>query len=91
MKINYLKKYSKDFSKLPKELQKQVEKQVSLFLSNPHHNSLHNKQINCKYADNMFSLRVNKQYRIIYYAYETRADFFRIINHDIYDRLTKDC
>jgi len=91
MKINYLKKYNKDLSKVPKELYAQIKKQEALFKDNPHHNSLHNKQINCKFADNMFSIRVNKQYRIIYYAYDTHADFFRIINHDIYDRLTKDC
>ena len=91
MIIKHLRKYDKDFKKCTKELQSLIEKQKALFQQNPNHNSLHNKHINCKFADNMYSLRVNKQYRIIYYKYTDYVDFFRIINHDIYDRLTKEC
>lgn len=77
MKIKQSNIYNKDISKIKDGIFSQVTKSLQLLVENPEHPSLHNKNIKCKRADNLFSIRVNKQYRIL--------------NHDKYDRLTKDC
>ena len=83
--------YLRDILKLKVDLTSQIEKSLKLLEENQNHPSLHNKNIKCKRADNLFSIRVNKQYRIIYFKYDEYIELNRILDHDKYDRLTKDC
>ena len=83
--------YLRDISKLKVNLSSQIEKSLKLLEKNQNHPSLNNKNINCKRADNLFSIRVNKQYRIMYFKYDQYIELNRILNHDKYDRLTKNC
>jgi Txe/YoeB family toxin of Txe-Axe toxin-antitoxin module len=68
-----------------------IDKTLALFQENPNHPSLHKKQIICKRASNLFSLRITKQYRLLYLKYDEYIELYRVLNHDKYDRLTKDC
>ena len=83
--------YKRDLSKLKVDISTQLTKVLGLLLENSNHPSLHNKNIKCKRADNLFSVRVNKQYRILYFKYDTYIELYRLLNHDKYDRLTKEC
>ena len=83
--------YLKDEAKLKVNISKQIDKTLELFLSNPEHPSLHNKHIKCKKADNLYSIRINKQYRIMYFKYKDYVELYRLLEHGKYDRLTKNC
>jgi len=83
--------YKRDIKKLKTDIFPQVKKAIELLKISSEHPSLYNKSIICKRADNMFSIRVNKQYRILYFKYENYYELHRLLNHDKYDRLTKDC
>lgn len=83
--------YLRDISKLKIDISNQIEKALILLKDNSSHPSLHNKNIKCKRADNLFSIRVNKQYRIMYFQYKEYIELYRVLDHDKYDRLTKDC
>ena len=83
--------YLRDISKLKVNLSSQIEKSLKLLEENQNHPYLNNKNINCKRADNLFSIRVNKQYRIMYSKYDQYIELNRILDHDKYDRLTKNC
>ena len=83
--------YEKDISKLKTDISSQIEKALALLANDINHPSLHNKNIKCKRADNLFSIRVNKQYRIMYFTYETYIELYRLLDHDKYDRLIKGC
>ncbi len=91
MKIIESNLYKRDISKLKIDLSGQIEKALTLLEYNSNHPSLHNKHIQCKRADNLFSIRVNKQYRIIYLKYDEYIELYRLFNHDKYDRLVKGC
>jgi len=83
--------YLRDLSKLKTDISSQIEKALTLFQSDVNHPSLHNKNIKCKRADNLFSIRINRQYRILYFKYEEYIELYRLLDHDKYDRLVKGC
>jgi len=83
--------YLRDLSKLKVNLDLYIEKCLTTFIQNPNYPSLHNKHIKCKHANNLYSLRVNKQYRILYLKYDEYIELYRLLEHDKYDRLTKSC
>lgn len=83
--------YEKDISKLKTDISSQIEKALALLISDINHPSLHNKNIQCKRADNLFSIRINKQYRVMYFKYEAYFELYRLLDHDKYDRLIKGC
>jgi plasmid maintenance system killer protein len=83
--------YKRDISKLKIDISSQIEKSLALLISDINHPSLHNKNIKCKRANNLFSIRVNKQYRVMYFKYETYFELYRLLDHDKYDRLIKGC
>jgi len=91
MKITRSDLYKRDLFKLRTDLSIQIEKTLKLLETNLLHPSLHNKQIRCKRADNLFSMQVNKQYRILYLNYENFIELYRLLDHDKYDRLVKGC
>ena len=83
--------YKRDLSKLKVDLSSQLTKTLLLLNENSNHPSLHNKNIKCKRADNLFSIRINKQYRILYFRYDNVIELYRLLDHDKYDRLIKEC
>lgn len=83
--------FNRDISKLKINLSSQIEKSISLLQDNQNHPSLHNKNIKCKRASNLYSIRVNNNYRILYFKYDEYLELYRLLDHDKYDRLTKDC
>ncbi len=83
--------YKRDISKLKTDISSQIEKTLALLMNDINHPSLHNKNIKCKRADNLFSIRINKQYRIMYFKYEEYFELYRLLEHDKYDRLIKGC
>lgn len=91
MNIKISNLYKRDLSKLKIDITKQLNKAITLLKENPYHPSLHNKPITCKRADNMYSIRVNKNYRVLYFLYDEYIELHRLLDHDKYDRLTKDC
>lgn len=91
MNIKQSNLYLKDIAKIKIDIDAQIDKSVELLSKNPNHPSLHNKNIKCRRADNLFSIRVNKQYRVLYFRYENYIELYRVLNHDKYDRLIKEC
>jgi plasmid maintenance system killer protein len=83
--------YQRDIKKLKVDLSAQIDKALKLFDKDNKHPSLHNKNISCKRADNLYSIRINKAYRILYLKYDEYIELYRLLEHDKYDRLTKDC
>ena len=83
--------YKRDISKLKTDISPQIEKALTLLIDDINHPSLHNKNIKCKRADNLFSIRINKQYRIMYFKYKEYFELYRLLDHDKYDRLIKGC
>ena len=83
--------YKRDLSKTKVDISQQIEKTIEQLTNNLNHPSLNNKNIKCKKADNLFSIRVNKQYRILYFKYDDFLELYRLLNNDKYDRLIKDC
>ena len=83
--------YLRDLTKLKVNLSSYIEKACQLLNDNPSHPSLHNKNINCKKANNLYSIRLNKQYRLMYFKYEEYLELYRVLDHDKYDRLVKNC
>jgi len=77
--------------KIKVNLSSQIDKVFLLLQTDLHHPSLHHKNIKCKKADNLFSIRVNKQYRILYFEYDEYIEVYRLLDHDKYDRLIKNC
>jgi len=91
MNIEKSSTYKRDISKLKVDLFLSITKVLELLEANSSHPSLHNKNIQCRRADNLYSIRINKQYRILYFKYEEYLELYRVLNHDKYDRLVKDC
>jgi len=83
--------YNRDLLKIKVDISQQIEKAVEQLTDNLNHPSLHNKNIKCKKADNLFSIRVNRQYRILFFKYDDFLELYRLLNHDKYDRLIKNC
>jgi mRNA-degrading endonuclease RelE of RelBE toxin-antitoxin system len=91
MEIKESNLFKRDITKLKIDIFSQINKTLELLEENPNHPSLHNKNIKCKRATNMYSIRINKQYRLLYLKYDDYIDLHRLLDHDKYDRLTKDC
>jgi len=91
MNIKQSNTYKRDILKLKVDLSLPITKVLELLESNFSHPSLHNKNIKCKRANNLYSVRINKQYRVLYFKYEEYLELYRVLNHDKYDRLVKDC
>ena len=93
MPIEFEKQYLKDRQKVIRSIGETIiEKTEKLFESTPSHPSLHNKSIICSKDKFKHSIRVGSTgYRIIYCVRDKFIYFQRLIDHDIYDRLTKDC
>ncbi len=83
--------YKRDEKKLKVNLSQQIDKTLETFIKNINHPSLHDKHIKCKRADNLFSIRINKQYRILYLKYDEVCELYRLLSHDKYNRLIKSC
>ena len=91
MEIRKSNLFKRDITKLKINLTLQIDKSLKLLKENQNHPSLHNKNIKCKRAENLYSVRINKQYRLLYFKYEKYMELHRFLDHDKYDRLTKDC
>ena len=92
MNIERSRIFEKDLSKIKESaIRNQVRKTVDLLASDALHPSLHRKRIVCKRADNLYSVRVNQNYRILYLLYDDTIELHRLLDHDKYDRYTKDC
>lgn|GEM_PF-178041 len=92
MKLERGRLFERDLSKLrDKQLVTQLEKSLRLLQQNPNHPSLHCKRLICKRADNLFSVRVSKGYRLLFLEYEEKLLLYRLLDHDRYDRLSKGC
>ena len=92
MKITRSVLFDKDVKKLnEKELLELLDKAISLFTTDKQHPSLHTKHITCRQEKNLYSFRVNKNYRVLFIDYRTHIELYRLLNHSKYDRLTKRC
>lgn len=93
MLLELEKQYLKDRQRAIKSIGEAIiEKTEKLFESDPSHPSLQNKPIICSKDKFKHSVRVGGTgYRIIYTVRDDILYFQRLIDHDIYDRLTRDC
>ena len=91
MKIVETKQYLRDIKKLKVSIDNQLSKTLDNLVKDKNHPSLNNKHIKCKKMKNLFSIRVNDNYRIVYLDYQNYYELQRCFDHDKYDRYIKDC
>jgi len=95
MTIEYEKLFLKQRTKIEtKKLiePQKIDKAIEQFKNDIQHVSLSFKKINCKYDKFKHSIRIGKTgYRVLMSIRDRVAYFQQIIDHDRYDRLTKDC
>lgn len=94
MQVRFDIKYERSKKKVSKTIGlKKIEDTEKLFETDPTASKLEMKSIICKRDKNKKSIRVvgNDGYRILISQREDVYYFQDIMNHDKYDRLTKDC
>jgi mRNA-degrading endonuclease RelE of RelBE toxin-antitoxin system len=93
MPIELEKQYLKDRQKAIKSIGEAIiDKTEKLYSQDPSHTSLHNKSIICSKDKFKRSIRLGGTgYRIIFTVRDHISYFQRLVDHDIYDRLTKEC
>jgi len=87
-------KYERSKKKIAKKISlKLIEETEELYKTDPSHTKLNLKNIVCKRDKHKHSIRVlgNDGYRILLTNKDNIVYFQDIMNHDKYDRLTKDC
>lgn len=92
MNVTRSAQFDRDLAKLRNEaLKGLVEKTIGLLEAGEDRPSMHKKRIVCKRADNLFSVRISKGFRLLYIDYGDEIELYRLLDHDKYDRLTKNC
>lgn len=75
--------FSNDFNKLPVDAKRLFRKQESIFLKDWLDSRLHTKKI--KELENVYSFRITRRYRALFYFRDTEAIFFAVGHRkDIY-------
>ena len=76
--------FEKAFNKLPQEIQRLVHRQEICFLENPYDSRLHRKKL--RGPEDIFSLRVTRNYRILYHFEDLDTAIWFKISHrkDVY-------
>ncbi len=77
--------FRKQFQRLPTEIREQARAAYRLFAQNPHHPSLHFKQVHT--TDPVFSARVGRSYRAVGFIENVEIVWFWIGPHEQYERL----
>jgi len=94
MSLKFDIKYERSKKKVAKKISLMlIEETEELYKTNPSHTKLNLKNIVCKRDKHKHSIRVlgNDGYRILLTHKDDIVYFQDIMNHDKYDRLTKDC
>jgi len=94
MPLEFDVKYERSKKKVAKKISLAlIEETEELYRINPSHTKLNLKNIICKRDKHKQSIRVlgNDGYRILLTHKDEVVYFQDIMNHDKYDRLTKDC
>jgi hypothetical protein len=94
MHVEFDIKYERSKRKIAKRIPiKKIEQTETLFKNNPTHPKLELKSITCRRDKNKRSIRVigNEGFRILISLRDDVAWFQDIMDHDKYDRVTKDC
>ncbi len=82
MEILVTVEFAARYKKLPTAIQRKAEKQEKLFRENPHHRSLHTEKLEPR-GRQMWSLRVDRKYRIIFcFITKNKVLFLTIGTHD---------
>ncbi len=93
MNIIFDSNFSRTANKLIKKsdlTQEAVDKTIEQFKDNPNYPSLEFKHITCKRDKNKYSLRINKNYRILAHKMDEENILFEyVLNHKDYDRAVK--
>ncbi len=87
-------KYTRSKKKISKKIgEERISQTQELFISNPNHPKLNLKNIVCRRDKHKQSIRVigNDGYRILLTTRAETIYFQDIMDHNKYDRLTKDC
>lgn len=85
MEIIFKKSFLKDAKSLPFKTQNLLASQIDIFKRNQDDPQLHNKKLSGKLED-FYSLRLGRDYRVIYYFENKAAVFVNIGNRkDIYE------
>ena len=87
IQINYEKEFAKDFHKLPHEIKIKAIELEYIFRQNPFHPLLHTKKLQGPLSS-FFSLRVTREYRLIFrFVSKDEIDFLAIKHRkDIYKK-----
>ena len=94
MPLEFDVKYLRSKKKISKNINlSSIEETEELFKTNPTHTKLNLKNIVCKRDKYKQSIRVlgNDGYRILLTTKDETIYFQDIMDHDKYDRLTRDC
>lgn len=78
-------RFRKAFKDLPKPVQQQARKAYKLFSQNPHHPSLHFKQIHPQQP--IYSVRIDRDHRAVGVRNRDEVVWFWIGSHKEYEKL----
>ena len=82
MEIIYADEFVKQFKRLPKSIKQRASKQELIFKENPIHPSLNTEKLIPR-SKELWSIRVDKKYRIIFRHLDNRTVYFLAIGeHD---------
>lgn len=84
--IIYSSDFLKDIDNLPKEIIDLAFKKEKIFRESPFHPSLRSHPLKGK-LEGLWSMSINKKYRIIFQVEESEVVFISIGKHDIYRSL----
>jgi|LGOV01.1.fsa_nt_gb hypothetical protein len=94
MQVEFDLKYERSKKKISKRINiEKIEKTEQLFCEDPMHKKLELKNIVCRRDKHKKSIRVlgNEGFRILISIRDDIAYFQDIMDHNKYDRMTKDC
>ena len=85
MKIVTEKSFDRDYARLPRNIQERVDKQLTLFISDPHHGSLHTQKMKGKAGQaEIWEARVTASYRFTFKIIGDTYRLRRVGTHQIY-------
>jgi len=87
MKIEKTKEFIKEYEKLPVRIQSLYKKQEKIFISDWLDSRLHIKRI--KEMKGVYSFRITRKYRVLFYFSKEIAIFFAIGHKKIYMEIKK--
>lgn len=82
LRLRFSDRFVKQYKKLHPQVQRQTDKAIAMFMGNSYHPGLHFEKL--KGFEDIHSLRVNRNHRILLRKCEDCYECFAVDTHDVY-------